>query len=142
MHVVFTSYHNSTYLSISDFSIDWIILNNNRIMENIPSVVLENLFISKESNFDVHGSLTMHKCTIETDSLVLNLKGGTNLPSVDPGKGTHLQSYFDKHTINITQTYVLGTNYSAQRFHGKIHFHCLPKKLKYIVYFYHYTNML
>ena len=86
---------------------------------------MEKLFISTRSSFDIHGSLTIHNCTIEIDSMVLNLEGGTYLSSADQGNGTHLQTYFEKHAIKVIQTHILGSNLSAYHFHGKIHFHTL-----------------
>ena len=119
LYVEFTSYYKYGNLIISADVIYWIISNKDSMSENTIFVVLENLFISIKSILDIHGSLTTHNCTIQTDLLVFNLKGGIYLSSADQGKGTHFQSYFDRHSIKITQTYILGNNYSTPTVHGK-----------------------
>ena len=81
---------------------------------------MDNLFISSLTLFTIHGSLTMYNCTMQSEAVVMNLKGGIFSLSKIEGKETDLQSCFDRHFIRLVKTLLLGKGYNDNLFQGNI----------------------
>ena len=99
---------------------NWIFLSNTA--NGTTSAVIENVFISTTALFTIHGSLTMHNCTIQTDIMKINLRGGPFPLSEIKEKGTDLQSCFDQHFVRLIKTTFLGRRYLYSTFQGNIQF--------------------
>ena len=62
----------------------------------------------------------MYNCTIQSDLFVMNTKGGSFSLSEIEGRGTDLQSCFDRHSIRFVKTLLLGKGYHSSTVLGNI----------------------
>ena len=83
-------------------------MRSSNTSEYALSVSLENLFISSKASFTINGSLTIHNCTIFTNFLVINMVGGSYNSSRN--QKPNLQSYFDRYTVKMTKTSIIGSD--------------------------------
>ena len=110
---LYTSHHVKLFylLTISVNYTHWIVTHD-KLSDKTSLICFENIAMYSRTIFTVHGSMSMYKCTIQTDLFLINLKSVLYETQDKIENGFH--SFLENHMIKIVKSFFKGSMLGLQ----------------------------